>query len=160
MQVAASTRLCAEHRHDCLHTQQEGRARGIVHSVQRHFPQCSHTRRCLALTPPSTDSSGAPTVFESTDLEHPSNLLCGGLLLRAVPAIRTREGGVPRGREEEEAVVAEKGTESTIGVGAAWSSRRWSDEVLLLELIELGRPLKFIQGWVESCVCECCVWWW
>lgn len=35
---------------------------------------------------------------------------------------------------------------SNTGVGAAWSSRRWSEDVLLLELIELGRPLKLIQG--------------
>lgn len=37
---------------------------------------------------------------------------------------------------------------STVGVGAAWSNSRWSDEVLLLLLIELGLPLKEIQGWV------------
>lgn len=37
---------------------------------------------------------------------------------------------------------------STVGVGAAWSNSLWSDEVLLLLLIELGLPLKEIQGWV------------
>lgn len=47
MQVAASTRFWAEHRHSWLHTQQEGRVLGSVHSVQRHFPQCSQRRRCF-----------------------------------------------------------------------------------------------------------------
>lgn len=47
MQVAPSTRLCAEHRHSWLHTQQEGSGRGIVHSLQRHLPQCSHNNRCF-----------------------------------------------------------------------------------------------------------------
>lgn len=47
MQVAVSTRLWAEHRHSWLQTQQEGRVLGSVHSVQRHFPQCSQRRRCF-----------------------------------------------------------------------------------------------------------------
>lgn len=47
MQVAVSTRLWAEHRHSWLHTQQEGRVRGSVHSVHRHFPHASHTTRCF-----------------------------------------------------------------------------------------------------------------
>lgn len=35
---------------------------------------------------------------------------------------------------------------STVGVGAAWSSSLWSEDVLLLLLMELGLPLKEIQG--------------
>lgn len=57
---------------------------------------------------------------------------------------------------------------STVGWGAAWSSSRWSEEVLLLLLTELGRPLKEIQGWVVASWWEkgvpshlacCCCWW-
>ena len=31
-----------------------------------------------------------------------------------------------------------------------WSKSRWSEDVLLLLLTELGRPLKEIQWWVMS----------
>lgn len=34
---------------------------------------------------------------------------------------------------------------SAMGGGAMWSKSRWSEEVLLLLLTELGRPLKEIQ---------------
>lgn len=47
MQVTPSTRLCAEHSHSWLHTQQEGSGRGSVHSMQRHLPQRSHSNRCF-----------------------------------------------------------------------------------------------------------------
>lgn len=45
--MAPSTRLCAEHSHSWLHTQQEGSGRGSVHSLQRHLPQRSHCNRCF-----------------------------------------------------------------------------------------------------------------
>lgn len=45
--MAPSTRLCAEHSHSWLHTQQEGSGRGSVHSLQRHLPQRSHSNRCF-----------------------------------------------------------------------------------------------------------------
>lgn len=80
-----------------------------------------------------------------------------------LPGTLPREAAAGGSEEEDEEVELEDmvvEAESSTGVGAAWSSKRWSEEVLLLELMELGRPLKLIHGWVESCMCGCGWWWW
>lgn len=123
MQVTESTRFCAEHRHSWLQTQQEGRARGNVHSVHRHLPHFSHSSTCFF----STGKAATAFTFWALEL---TTLGCSAprVLPWPLPAIYG----------------------STTGEGAAWSSSRWSEEVLLLLLMELGRPLNEIQGCVVA----------
>lgn len=145
MQVAASTRLWAEHRHSWLQTQHEGRVLGSVHSVHLHLPQCSQSRRCFfsageegitanpcwpAAVPPGGTLAGLwSRVFEEAEE------------VRTLDSEEAKQPGL-----QVEILPTGCRWWSTVGVGAAWSRSLWSDDVLLLLLMELGLPLKEIQG--------------